>query len=73
MQLALLAAASAQTPMLCTAAPLASPAAQRMTRQLFRLLTALARMAAIPAPAPAAGGGDSQRSPAAECVTIMSW
>ena len=73
-QLALLVAASTQTPMLCTAAPLASPAAQRMTHQLFRLLSALARMAAIPGPAPAGGGGGGQQpSPAAECVTIMSW
>ncbi|PRW57859.1 steroid-binding 3 [Chlorella sorokiniana] len=76
-QLVLLAACTAQAPLLCTTAPLASPAAQRTTHQVCSILSALARMAAIPAPAAAADGssssGSQQASPVVECVTLLTW
>jgi len=49
-QLVLLAASTAQAPLLCTAAPLASPTAQRTTHTVYSVVGAPARMAAVPAP-----------------------
>ena len=70
-------ACTAQAPLLCAAAPLASPAAQRTNHTLYSIASALARMAAIPAPPAAAdgsgGGGSQQASPVMECVTLLTW
>jgi len=71
-QLVLLAASTAQAPLLCTAAPLASPTAQRTTHTVYSVVGALARMAAVPAPAAAVDNSNGSNS-MVECVTLLTW
>lgn len=70
MQLALVLAAGRHTRLVCSAAALAHPAAQRRTHRLHRLLTSLSGAVVASAAAPAAS---CTPCPVSECVVVITW